>query len=104
MCFFELIRRLGFNKWLFTESVAYQSFVFKNKIKNARGVDPVRLNTQYNVDMRGLFKNADGSEMLSLPDRSAERRVGNECRCRLPPDVYKTRADRTCAAVSYGSS
>ena len=65
---FKDISRLGLNKWLFTDNAAYQSFVFKNKIKNARGVDPVRLNTQYNVDMRGLFKNADGSEMLALPE------------------------------------
>jgi len=65
---FKDITRLGLNKWLFTDKNAYRSFLVKNGIQSGRGVIPVRLKTNYNVDMEGVFKNADGSEMLALPE------------------------------------
>jgi len=65
---FKDITRLGLNKWLFTDMNAYRSFLVKNGIQSGRGVVPVRLKTNYNVDMEGIFKNSDGSEMLALPE------------------------------------
>ena len=65
---FKDISRLGLNKWLFADKDAYRTWLVKNGIQSGRGVVPVRLKTNYNVDMEGIFKNADGSEMLALPE------------------------------------
>ena len=65
---YKEIADFGLNKFLFRSNAAYKQFLIQNGISAARTLAPIRLSKPYNIDFNKLFKNADGSDLLTLPE------------------------------------
>ena len=59
---------IGLNKIFFRNNEEYGKFIIKNGIKNARELVPVKIKKGYHLDLQDVFKNEDGSMMLTLPE------------------------------------
>ena len=55
-------------KWIFKNEADYLKTLRKAGITNPRGLDPIRVKKPYNMDLEDIFKNADGSSMLAVPE------------------------------------
>ena len=55
-------------KWIFKNEADYLKHLRASGIKNPRGLDPIRVKKPYNMDLEDIFKNADGSSMLAVPE------------------------------------
>ena len=58
------------NNLFFRNKAEYLEFVTKNNIKNFRDLIPVKIKQGYHIDMQDIFKNKDGTMMLTLPEIS----------------------------------
>jgi len=65
---YKEIADFGLNKFLFRSNAAYKQFLIKNGIQAARKLDPIKLSKPYNIDFNKIFKNPDGSDLLTLPE------------------------------------
>ena len=65
---FKDISRFGLNKWLFKSKEAYQKWAADNGILAPREIVPINIKSNYNVDLGNIFRNADGSDMVALPE------------------------------------
>ena len=65
---YKEIADFGLNKFLFKSDAAYKQFLIQNGISAARTLAPIKLSKPYNIDFNKLFKNADGSDLLTLPE------------------------------------
>jgi hypothetical protein len=61
---------IGLNNLFFRNNDEYLKFIAQNNIKNFRGLVPVKVKAGYHIDMQDIFKNKDGSMMLTLPEIS----------------------------------
>ena len=61
------LSRLGLNKWIWKNQDEYEKWALKNKITSRESVVPITVKKLYNADLEGIFRNADGSEMVALP-------------------------------------
>ena len=59
---------IGLNKIFFRNNEEYGKFIIQNGIKNARELVPVKIKKGYHLDLQDVFKNEDGSMMLTLPE------------------------------------
>ena len=60
--------RFGMNKWLWKNADEYAKWAAKNNIMNPRSVHEIIIRKPYNMDLESIFKNADGSSMVALPE------------------------------------
>ena len=60
----------GMGNLFFANRLEYGKFIEKNNIINPRGLVPIKIKAGYHIDMQGLFKNADGTMMETLPEIS----------------------------------
>ena len=60
--------RFGMNKWLWKNADEYAKWAAKNNIMNPRSVHEIIIRKPYNIDLESIFKNADGSSMVALPE------------------------------------
>ena len=74
---FKDISKMGMGKWLFKDVAAYKKFAAENGIQSPRAVTEVKIKSDYNVDLGNIFKNADGSEMVALPEMAKAITDGN---------------------------
>jgi hypothetical protein len=65
---YKEIADFGLNKFLFRSNAAYKQFLIQNGIQSARTLAPVKLSKPYNIDFNKIFKNPDGSDLLTLPE------------------------------------
>jgi hypothetical protein len=65
---FKDITRFGKNKWLFKDRATYQKWAADNGILSPREVVPVNIKSNYNTNLSNIFRNADGSDMVALPE------------------------------------
>jgi len=65
---YKEIADFGMGKFLFRDKNEFQKFLIENNIAGSRLLAPIKLSKPYNIDFDKLFKNADGSEMLALPE------------------------------------
>ena len=65
---YKEIADFGLGKFLFRSNAEYKQFLIKNGIQAARTLSPVKLSKPYNIDFDKLFKNPDGSDLLTLPE------------------------------------
>jgi hypothetical protein len=61
------LSRLGLNKWIWKNQKSYDEWALRNKITSRESVVPITVRKLYNSDLEGIFRNADGSEMVTLP-------------------------------------
>ena len=64
----------GAGKWIFKDAEEYSNWLIERKRAGdipanfvGEGVVPISVKKAYNVDLEGVFKNADGSDMFALP-------------------------------------
>ena len=64
----------GKNKWIFKDQEEYANWLIERKRAGdisadfiGQGVIPISVKKAYNVDLEGVFKNADGSDMFAIP-------------------------------------
>ena len=62
------LARMGMGKWLWKNTDEYAKWAAKNNIMNPRSVHEVIIRKPYNIDLESIFKNADGSSMVALPE------------------------------------
>jgi len=60
--------RFGMGKWLWKNTDEYAKWAAKNNIMNPRSVHEIIIRKPYNMDLESIFKNADGSSMVALPE------------------------------------
>jgi hypothetical protein len=65
---YKEIADFGLGKFLFRSNNEYKQFLIKNGIQAARTLSPVKLSKPYNIDFNKIFKNPDGSDLLTLPE------------------------------------
>ena len=64
----------GTGKWIFKDAEEYANWLIERKRAGdisadfvGQGVIPITVKKAYNVDLEGVFKNADGSDMFAIP-------------------------------------
>ena len=64
----------GAGKWIFKDAEEYSNWLIERKRAGdipanftGEGVVPISVKKAYNVDLEGVFKNADGSDMFAIP-------------------------------------
>jgi len=62
------LTKYGLGKWIFRNSDEYYKWAAKNNILNPRSVHEIVIRKPYNIDLESVFKNADGSAMVTLPE------------------------------------
>ena len=62
------LARFGMGKWLWKNTDEYAKWAAKNNIMNPRSVHEIIIRKPYNMDLESIFKNADGSSMVALPE------------------------------------
>ena len=62
------LARSGLGKWIFKNREEYLNFVAKNNILNPRTLKEIVVKKPYNMDLQQIFKNADGTNMLAVPE------------------------------------
>ena len=67
---YKEMSEFGMGNLFFKSNLDYGKFIEKNGIINARGLVPVKIKPGYHIDMQSLFKNKDGTMMLTLPEIS----------------------------------
>ena len=55
-------------KWIFKNEADYLKTLRQAGVKNPRGLDPITVKKPYNMDLEDIFKNADGTPMLAVPE------------------------------------
>jgi len=65
---YKEIADFGLGKFLFRSNAEYKQFLIKNGIQSARTLAPIKLSKPYNIDFNKIFKNPDGSDLLTLPE------------------------------------
>jgi len=60
--------KMGMGKWLWRNPDEYAKWAAKNGIMNPRSVHEIIIRKPYNIDLENIFKNADGSSMVALPE------------------------------------
>ena len=65
---YKEIADFGMNKFIFKSIDDFQKFLIRNNIEGSRVLSPIKLSKPYNIDFDQLFKNADGSDMYTLPE------------------------------------
>ena len=46
----------------------YKKFITDNKIVSPRTLSEIKIKKPYNMDLEDIFKNADGTPMLAIPE------------------------------------
>ena len=65
---YQKIKDAGLGKWIFRSSEEYENFLIQNNIKGARKPVPITVKQPYNLDLKGIFSNPDGSDLITLPE------------------------------------
>ena len=58
----------GLGKWIFKNMDEYKKFITDNKIVSPRTLAEIKIKKPYNMDLEDIFKNADGTPMLAIPE------------------------------------
>ena len=62
------LARSGLGKWIFRNEAEYDQFIAKNNIINPRPVKEITVKKPYNMDLEDIFKNQDGTRMVTIPE------------------------------------
>ena len=65
---YKEIADFGVGNFLFRNTDEFQNFLIKNNIAGSRVLTPIKLSKPYNIDFGNLFKNPDGTPLLTLPE------------------------------------
>jgi hypothetical protein len=65
---YQTIKDAGLGKWIFRSHKEFDDFLLENKIQGTRGIVPITVKQPYNLDLKGIFSNADGSDLFTLPE------------------------------------
>ena len=65
---YKEIADFGVGNFLFRNTDEFQNFLIKNNIAGSRLLSPIKLSKPYNIDFGKLFKNPDGTPLLTLPE------------------------------------
>jgi hypothetical protein len=65
------IKEAGMGKWIFKNEDEYVKYVTARGVKNAKSLVPIEVKQPYNLDLKGVFQNADGSSFVTIPEMAS---------------------------------